>query len=664
MDLSLLSLGLSLVAVTSYILLFTLTAAVVRRVFSESTFVEVVLITSIACVFLLWIQVYLLSAIPIEKPLGLLWVIHIASIVGVYGIIRRMSGDSLGDLRKSVLNAFGALWRLNAIVRVMVAVCFLYIGLHLVFGFWFQNYDWDGIEYHIPMSIQPYQDGRLGHLGSDLPWIDYYPRGIPLLWYHSLQLTHSIALYHSFQWFGGLLLALLVFALTRRIGGGKHVSSVAALVILFMPIFSRLSISTYIDLPAAWAALLPVLFLSPKRGGRLPGNKDLTVAFAGYALSMQIKLPIIPTMFLLLALAYWLLLRGKDGRFLVVRYLKSWQMPVVAIILLACAYPYINNLVVHGNPLYPVDLRITDRLHLQGPLSGNVFEQYAVSNFGTMADLGRFGRYPASWLDLFQHRTPDSFGLNGAAFILAIAFLFCAFAICSVLERKTWSLALTAMVCCIFLIGSLAIPRYSLPMTAIAVSCACAFLSTLPGLQRKILSILIMVFSLFNVWPGLSSLKSYHNWSRGLLGEEFRWMDRTTRLAEMNQFGYVWYMSPEMVRQVRNVSGAGELLAWNVRTYATFLWNRNLSNRIHHVPGSPSELFPSSAANHPAISEEEVRLWKEKIQDLQPDQILLYSESVYAELVMQMDNPGYEVVYSDSSNRESYRMTLFQKVVE
>lgn len=661
MELSIYTLFLTAVALFSYLSLVVLTASAVNTIHPWRARSESILIAVLILALILWAQVHVLSVLPINRPLRLLWVTHGASLLLVFGVGRQigsMPAKWAYCLLKDLIKAFARLPKLYLVYSLLVLT---YVALHGAFAFSFNNFDWDGIEYHIPMAIQPYQDGRLGTLGADIPWIDHYPRGIALLWFHTLQLTHANALFLLVQWASGLALALAAFALLRRRDVNRKTAGIAATVVLSMPIFSLFSTSLYIDLPTAFAAVLPVVFLTPSARKQLR-TCDFFWAVAAFAAAMQIKLPIIPTLFLFLAICYWAVFAGNAGRNSLRTFFFSWHAPVALLLLVAAAYPYIANLIQFANPLYPLQVALPGGIHLQGPLASSVYELYAKSNFGTMSELGRWGRYPAAWLDLFQRQDVDGFGMNGPVFVFAIIPLFLAFLFAAIAARSPWQLLMAAMGLSVFMLGSLALPRYHIPMAFIAICCAFFWIASLPDKHRHTLQWVIIFFSVFSVFDGLKVIDRGTTWKRQVLGEDYRFLQRASLLPEKYPIGDLMYASPRMTQAIRETSGDGDVLAWNVRTFLALLWNTSYSNRLVHVPSSPYDLFPGNASNFPPLSDVELRAWIEEIKSLNPDQVLVYAASVLASSMKTELGHLFEEVYADPEDSGKVPMILFRRI--
>jgi hypothetical protein len=661
MELSFVSLILIAVVVPTYAAIVVLSASIAHASTPLRPRSESILIGFLVLVLILWIQIHLLSLLPVERPLRYLWVVHALCLAGLCFSCIKLGTKPLCwtmQLFSDTWSAGARLPRLHLLFSIVVVV---YLVLHAAFAFSFNNYDWDGLDYHIPMAIQPYQDGRLGTLGADIPWIDHYPRGIALLWFHTIQLTHSNALFLLVQWSSGLMLALAAFAMLRRQGIGRQSAGIAACIILSMPVFSLFSASLYIDLPTALAAILPVLFLTPKGPRNTIHANDVLWAMIAYAVAIQVKLPIIPTIFILLAAVYWIVLAGPNGRASLKAFVFSWRAPLAVIMACAAAYPYFANLIQFSNPLYPLDVQLPGGIHLQGPLASGVYELYAQSRFGTMAELGRWGRFPAAWLDLFQRRGVDAFGLNGPVFGLFVLPLFIAFLFAAIRSRAAWQLSFALMALSVFAIGSLALPRYHIPMTVLAVCGAVIWMASLNARHRATLQAVAMFLCMFSVFHSLNFIHHVASWKLQVMGDDYRFMQRAAALPERNPYGYNMYASPQMTTAIRRFSEKGDTLAWNVRTYIALLWNTSYSNRLVHVPASPHEFFPGNASNFPPVTEQALQQWMHQITSLMPDQILVYSDSVYATSLLAAHADSYKVAYADPHSSDRVPMTLFQK---
>ncbi|MCC5806454.1 MAG: hypothetical protein JJU00_09025 [Opitutales bacterium] len=625
---------------------------------------ECVVAGSILCFLVLLAEIHLLSNLPLARPLDHLWLVHFVILAGLAMVVFRRHDftfiECMSRCRDDIQRSCRALpwW-----FRAALALTVLHVSFFAGYGFFANSFDWDGLEYHLPMAVQPYQDGRLGELGSSLPWIDHYPRGMALLWYHSLQLTGSIALVPVFQCMGGCLLALCAASVGRRLGARRQDAMLCGIIIVAMPAFGLFSRSIYIDLPVAWAALAVVLFLSPPHGESPCSRRGAGLLFAclAFSVAMQMKLPIIPTIFLGFGLIYRLCFSGEDLRADLLYFVRSRFFLGAMIVLVIAAYPYWINLIRFGNPMFPVGFELPFGIHLEGPLKPEIFEHYGRSHFGSFAELGRFGRYPAAWLDLYQEANPDATGLTGAAFVFGILFLFVVFFLRSLQVRDGWHITVGLMCLSVLSLGSLALPRYQLPMAALAVAAAVTVLSGLVACKgRAYFRQGILIFCGFSAFFSIDSALQQFQWAKGVIGERFSLLDRLSVLPEVECFGSEWYASSEMISQIRKHSGSEMILAWNVQAFVTFLWNASFSNRLVHIPGSPADFYPGSPADLRSVPADQLEAWFSELLSLEPDHVLLYAHSDYARRMEAGGGDLFEVVFRDSDSRGKWAMVLFR----
>jgi hypothetical protein len=119
--------------------------------------------------------------------------------------------------------------------------------------------------------------------------------------------------------------------------------------------------------------------------------------------------------------------------------------------------------------------------------------------------------------------------------------------------------------------------------------------------------------------------------------------------------------SPEMVKCIRERSGPGKTLVWNVRIMQSLLWNRTYTNRLIHLPGTSGDVYPSSAGFLAEPTAGELQRWLDEVARISPDHVLVYARSAYARALEVTPGPRYIRVCEDPAGRVRERMVLFAR---
>jgi hypothetical protein len=414
------------------------------------------------------------------------------------------------------------------------------------------------------------------------------------------------------------------------------------------------------------AAVMAMLaFLAPPRDPRRSPTRDWLPAAVAFALSCEIKYPFLPGVLAGLAVAQTLLFRGRarEATRAAFGFLFSRRGLLSIAVVAASCHLYISHWINHGNPFYIISLDVGPWTIFKGPCPSRVLDAWGTSSSSKpVGEMSRLERYYHSWTDLDVPLNTDSFGAFGPVLPFALAVPALVFMLTALLDRSTWGLALGAMLLfCIFMTPS-QVPRYGLGMFVLLTVCAAGALSLLPDRTR----IAYTLVTLGLCYAGLQTgLEHFHNRLRQYRHDVgWSWKARSAYFLERYQLGAAWFASPQMVKFVRDHSGAGDLLAWNVRTFPTVLLNRQWNNRPYYLGGSPSELWPLGSHLFPAVKPEELAAWVQKVRDLQPRHVLVYARSDYARFLREHPEIGYRVVFEEGSERQEYGMVLFERATD
>lgn len=623
---------------------------------------ETLLGASLLLVLALNAEVYALSTLPLHRPLEWLPLFHGLVTAGLVAVSLRVGGpQAWRTMPRALLESLEQCFRQAGYVigLALVGVAALLL-VYLVFGAYNVPNAWDELEYHVAMAVQPYQDGRVGPVTSDLPWATAYPRGVELVWYWTLEWTGTDLLFHPVQLAFGVQLVLAAYVLARRTGAPARAAVLVLPVLATMPVFLCLSTCGYIDLAVAASVIALVALLAPPRQPEAAGTRDWSLAALALAQACLVKLPILAVAFGGVALLHTLFLRGSIGRRLRegLSFLGSVRGVVSILVILAASLTYWHHWVQHGNPLYPVRVSLADRVVLPGPVDPGLFGGGGhTTATKRVADMTRAERFYHAWTNFHQPLNVDSFGSFGPVWPIVILPLFVASVVRALRRRDGWLLALAAMFGLSFFMPAF-LPRYGLSMITVALAGALSILAQLPRRVTFVAMLIVLAACLPGAWCDGRYIRHSLRWIRMQAGGTLPVATRNAFVFERNSVGYPTYCSPDMTRFIRDHSGPGDVLVWNVRTFQGLLWNRSYSNRLVHLPASPRQMYPHSAAE---AQSDHVQAWLERIAALRPRHVLVYADSVCARRLLAEPRWGYRVAFRDSADHSRYAMILFER---
>jgi hypothetical protein len=655
---------LAVLAVAALGLLFWGVLVLVRTCQPWRPWSECLLASCVLVFLLINGEVLLLSWMPGERPLDWLPLLHLV-LTGLLlvaplpwhgwrihtAVWRGLIGDCPAWFR--------AAGRVPAIGAALLVPLFV---VYLLFGAYNVPMLWDDLNYHVPMAIQPYQDGRLGEVTDDRPQARYFPRGVETCWYWTLQFTHTDLLFHPTQLALGIQLMLGSYVLARRTGAAPGAAAVAAIVIATTPIFYLLATKGYVDLAVAAAVVALLAWLAPASDPTTARpHSDWLWAALAFAQAGLVKFPLPALLVAAAGLTYTLALRWpiQEGLRRAAGFAFSLRGLVSAAVIVTACQTYIENWRCTGNPVYPFAVTLAGRTILPGPHTANA------TNFGgettaqkPIAEMSRSELYYRAWTDLETPLTIESFGSFGPVLPFGLLLPAAVFMLTAILARQRWNLALSAAIGLCLVLTPAAVPRYGLPVVALITVAGVCVLSQLPGRYAGAAAAAVLLLCV----PGVTrSLRDLAWWLRLHHAEAgFSLLRRNYYFHEQYETGSRWFASIETTRYLRAHGGPGDLLIWNVRTFPTLLRNRDWTNRVRHLPGSPREVYPGKVQDLPEITRAELTAWLEEVRRSAPRFILVYRGSAYAEHLRADPEFGYTVAHEDPAARP-YPMVLFER---
>jgi hypothetical protein len=625
---------------------------------------EALLIASVLTVLGINAEVRILTLFPVKRPLDLLPWAHLIILGLAFAAIQRRYGFALWlgfarDLRRSA----SAQWSTFPMeVRIGVIVALLLMTGYGIYGLSIGASGWDELAYHVPQAVQLYQDGRLGDLDSWLPWTYAYPKGAAILWAWTMFFTRSDFLFHTVQLAFGLQLLLAVYTLARRSGGSVPSTVAVLLALSCMPIMAILTTQAGADIGYAAGCVGLLAFSAPPR--EVTGRVLWPYAALFFAQAALIKLPVIAIIFGIIGILCAFL---RSPRATLAAMRAGVRSVVGALAILAVLwglYLPVTNWVSYRNPMYPLAVSVGPIVIWRGP-SPAFQHSLLLDSHTSFRELPKHNivrLYHAVLADWFGPKNYDSTGTYGPVVLSAFLFLFAAFVYQSFSLGDPWRIALSVATAIVVLLPGAYMPRYGLPMVAVVAAACSVFMSTAPPSFERWLRASVLTFGFAGAMQSAVWLYTGARYMSTINGGIWLSPLRSSRFQETVQMGIsAYYPSPQMIRAIRTYAKAGDLMVWNISCFHGLLWNRDYSNRTLFLSATEADRFPGGPEQLSRPSAQELSQWVTRLRQLSPDQVLVYSQSAYAEAVRTLTAPRYIVAFSEDEAKGRGAIVLFQR---
>lgn len=219
----------------------------------------------------------------------------------------------------------------------------------------------DDLVYHLPPIYQAAQDHRLSILPLQLRNHFAFPLNGELTFLWVVLLAGSTRWVDAPQAVFAVLGIAAVYALGRQLGLAPRGAGLAAGLFGAMPVVLLQATTDYIDLIAnVWLLAAAVALLRYERSGC-----RMALGLGGLATGLLLgsKYMMLPLALALAALAGVAVLRRESGAARRAGAAALFALPAGA----ACAYWYVRNWILLGNPFYPLPVRVFGRTIFPGP---------------------------------------------------------------------------------------------------------------------------------------------------------------------------------------------------------------------------------------------------------------------------------------------------------
>ena len=395
------ALGLTLTAATlwcSYVLASTMTR-------NAGTAVR----ATAAAVVLLWL---LSVALPALSPLKLFLrpVVLAGWCAAAFAAHRYARARiDLGEVWRRDVGAIAAWWgSLTQPFRIVIGVGAGCVAVRLIHGLVAPCLTWDALTYHLyKPAVWAQSAAMVSTAGPDAAgyyaWFPPYGDAVWAWWLLVMRGDVANAPIAVAQW---LLIPIAGYAVARTIGATPLRATAAALALAFTPATINLSGAIYVDnlVVALWAA--GVLFLARSFGDG--GTIDAALAAAAFAVLAGVKGSVVP-------------IAGLG----ILAALGTTRTPRAAALVIAAAIPAcvpsLHAWYVTGSPVYPLTVRIGDRMVFAGNSELEWLLKAGWMTPAALADARQrlFGRLFFPW----ERLNTDFFNLGLGAFFLLPAFV-------------------------------------------------------------------------------------------------------------------------------------------------------------------------------------------------------------------------------------------------
>ncbi len=412
--------------------------------------------------------VLLLGALGGIGALG--WWVSVVALIGL-----SVSRPALATLREDVRIAAAGLRTLRSDVPSLSAISVgaLVLALITIAAGAFEPFAWDALGYHLPIVHDALQTGTLRVIPTTVVYVNAYPRLVDLS-FVAFRLALGDEGWIELAQLQYVPLALLsVATLAHRSGVAPPRALAGALLWLAVPAVMLQLPSAYVDV--AVAALCLSAFTAAT--GPIDTRRAVVIAVAaGMLLGSKPSAPPMVALVLLTAIV-----RSHRGG-----ALPSGLGAALGALAIG-AGKYVENLWAHGNPIWPVELRL-------GPLvfPGEVaMRQLMVSGLPeAYAEMGWLERVARSWFHLPDHYGYDMrIGGLGPLFwgLLSIALITAIAVARSPSVRR--AIAPASLGIGLVIVATLATPgaywaRYTLAVPAALLALALAAIDRLPQPRR------------------------------------------------------------------------------------------------------------------------------------------------------------------------------------
>ncbi|MDD5292201.1 MAG: glycosyltransferase family 39 protein [Candidatus Omnitrophica bacterium] len=299
----------------------------------------------------------------VSQALGLSVISYMVFFLGLIGAVKRINfiiifwvilpllcspeiKNSLSGLKHNLQNLKLYLWFKNK--RLLSKIALALFALFVLGNFlncFTPPIERDAMTYHLRM---PQSYIKTGHVSPEPNNIfSYFPQLTEMLYTFGLMFSNDYSS-HLIHFYFGILAALTIFLFVRRISN-TETALFSALAFYSLPIVSQLSTWAYVDLALCFFTMLALYFFSRAIEDTNWRLLKLSAVLFGFAFSVKYLSFI--SLYIILIISMIHFIRIKSGK----RATFIKEILYFSIILIIVALPwYLRNILVTGNPVYPL----------------------------------------------------------------------------------------------------------------------------------------------------------------------------------------------------------------------------------------------------------------------------------------------------------------------
>jgi hypothetical protein len=354
------------------------------------------------------------------------------SILILYFSLRNNGGRGLcSEIKDEFAGIFRIIYGDNILLIIFslfsVSVCWL-----VFLGYLFPSYSWDALYYHLPIVGQIMQSGAIQENSNPSfiqQYINIFSKNINLFFLWNVIFLKSDVIVDLSQLCFTITGVLSIFSMAVKLKIRKQYALYCALLFFFTPVIILQSTINYVDGAVSMLFLIAVNYLiCDDRTNNSSKARTFSLLLSGLAAGILLGSKPTGPVFIVVMLGV-LAVHYFAGRF--IRLSHNWKDSIVVPkwdwktlclyfcvpVLLTGGFWYIRNWIVHGNPVYYIDVSLFGMNVFKGMKS-----DWVESAPEVIASLNYFTSMLHVWLEKVEYYMYDS-RLSGFGPIWFIIFL-------------------------------------------------------------------------------------------------------------------------------------------------------------------------------------------------------------------------------------------------
>lgn len=341
------------------------------------------------------------------------------SILNIMRSVRRELKGVIVDFWKLLKNDFIASC---IFCLVVISLCWM-----IFIGYLFPSYTWDALWYHLPIVGYIMQDGAIQEIANTSfinQWINMFPKNIELLFLWNIIFLDSDVIADLSQLAFTVIGMVSLYSMSVKLGIKRNFAVYAPLLFFFTPIVILQSTTNYVDVAIAVLFIVSVNFIITRRGERRAYALCLAGLATGILLGAKSSGPLFAGILSGVIIVQELRFRADSLKAItmnrnsaLVKSLNTYLLYFLVPVLLLGGFWYLKNFLLHGNPVYPMEISLFGTKIFKGLFKGIVEPPPDIIH-----RLSYFTRPLYVWLENIKYYMYDS-RLGGFGPIWFILFL-------------------------------------------------------------------------------------------------------------------------------------------------------------------------------------------------------------------------------------------------